>query len=310
MNSPSQPAHFLVPYGGERPPAPAWFEEALGNQPERTFFPASGANIELLTWGRIGAPGLLFLHGNGAHADWWSHIAPFFAHEWRCAALSYSGMGRSDRRAGNYTVPLLASEVVDAVTAAGLDNGPSPPILVAHSFGGAIGMAAACGDQPFSGLVMIDTPVNMDRERLREIRAGAPKARDNPPAFDSLAEGLARFRLSPPQDCVNDFIGDYIARRALVERDGKWYWHFDPRRITANPDDESDYVRRVRCPMAYIYGEYSALVTPEAIARSIEAFPPETPIVCIPEAAHHVLIDQPLALISSLRTLLACWPAK
>ena len=184
-------------------------------------------------------------------------------------------------------------------------------MLVAHSFGGAVAMAAACTDQPFTGLVMIDTPVNLDRERLREIRAGAPKPRDQPPAFASLAEGLARFRLSPPQDCVNDFIGDYIARRSLVERDGKWYWHFDPRRITAEGDGQEDIVSRVRCPMAYFYGEYSALITPEAIARSQEAFPAGTPIVCIPEAAHHVLIDQPLALISSLNVeeQRATWPA-
>lgn len=309
MILPPKPENFLAPYQGERPPAPAWFDEALAQLPERTYFASSGVNIELLTWGRVGAPGLLFLHGNGAHADWWSHIAPYLAGEWRCAALSYSGMGRSDRRDGDYTVALLASEVIDAVAAAGLDRGPAPPILVGHSFGGAIGMAAACSEQPFGGLVMIDTPVNIDRERLKEMRAKAPRARSEPAVFNSLTEGLARFRLSPPQDCVNDFIGDHIARRSLVERDGKWYWHFDPRRVTATDDGHRDIASRVRCPIAYFYGEYSALVTPGELARNLLVFPHGTPVACIPGAAHHVLIDQPLALVSSLRTLLACWPS-
>ena len=49
--------------------------------PERSFVEVDGAGIELLTWGDQGKPGILFLHGNGAHADWWSFIAPFFARD-------------------------------------------------------------------------------------------------------------------------------------------------------------------------------------------------------------------------------------
>ena len=41
---------------------------------------------------------LVFLHGNGAHADWWSFIAPFFAKDWRVAAISWAGMGGSGWR--------------------------------------------------------------------------------------------------------------------------------------------------------------------------------------------------------------------
>jgi hypothetical protein len=32
-----------------------------------------------------------------------------------------------------------------------------------------------------------------------------------------------------------------------------------------------------------------------------------SPMVTIPEAHHHLLLDQPLSLVSSLRTLLADW---
>ena len=75
----------LAPFGGQVPPAPAWFEAAVAQTPERSALAVEGADIELLTWGRVGKPGLLFLHGNGAHADWWSFIAPFFATA--CTAL-------------------------------------------------------------------------------------------------------------------------------------------------------------------------------------------------------------------------------
>lgn len=83
----------LARFRGETPEAPRWFQQAIAQAPERRRIPVSGAGIELLTWGEIGKPGLLFLHGNGAHADWWSFIAPFFAADWRVAAISWSGMG-------------------------------------------------------------------------------------------------------------------------------------------------------------------------------------------------------------------------
>ena len=44
-------------------------------------FGEDDADIELLTWGEIGKPGLIFVHGNSAHSDWWSFIAPFLADE-------------------------------------------------------------------------------------------------------------------------------------------------------------------------------------------------------------------------------------
>src|SRR5580698_7795283 len=91
-DAPATP-HLLARFGGERPPAETWFHEALAIEPERSQFDLQGATIELLTWGRIGDPGLLFLHGGGAHADWWSFIAPFFHERFRCAAFSWSGMG-------------------------------------------------------------------------------------------------------------------------------------------------------------------------------------------------------------------------
>ena len=36
---------------------------------------------------------------------------------------------------------------------------------------------------------------------------------------------------------------------------------------------------------------------------------PGSPDIVIPEAEHHVMIDQPLAFVAALRALLAAWPA-
>lgn len=298
--------YILAHYQGARPPAPAWFDAALARAPERTAFASQGAQIELLCWGDTGKPGLLFLHGNGAHADWWSAIAPFFADDWRCAAMSFSGMGRSDRRANGYTIDTLAQEVRDAVDAAQFNPGV-PPVLIAHSMGGMVALLAAADHPGLRGLIVIDSPLGMAQKRFEAMRETAPKVHAARRPFASLAEGLARFRLSPPQPCSNDYMVDHIARTALVEEDGEWFWHFDPRRISVPDRGIQPPIDRVACPIAYIYGDRSALLNDETLATTRAVLPPDTPMIAIPDAAHHVPLDQPLALVAALRALLAGW---
>ncbi|WP_373096302.1 alpha/beta fold hydrolase [Zhongshania sp.] len=306
--TPPSKQHFLAPYHGQKPAAPAWYKQAVACVPERTFFSSMGANIELLTWGKVGAPGLLFLHGHGAHADWWTHIAPFFADQWRCAALSYSGMGRSEWRADGYQIDDFVQEAQDTVNAAQLNTGPTPPIIIGHSFGGAVGIRLAAKSSSFGGLIAIDTPINVGADLLEKFKTEAPKTYSEHLRFDSLKSGLSRFRLSPAQPCDNHFIADYIARCALEEHNDGWSWRFDPRRVEPDNKPDHEIFPQIRCPIAYIYGDRSSLVTSQSLQNSLKVFPKATPLVAIPDAAHHVLIDQPLALVSSLRALLACWP--
>ena len=63
-----------------------------------------GARVHYLRWGDKARPGLLLVHGNAAHAYWWSFIAPFLARDYNVAAIDLSGMGDSDWRAGGYTM--------------------------------------------------------------------------------------------------------------------------------------------------------------------------------------------------------------
>jgi pimeloyl-ACP methyl ester carboxylesterase len=299
--------YLLAHHKGARPSAPQWFHDALANEPKRSYFPSQGAQIELLTWGDVGKPGLLFLAGNGAHADWWSAIVPFFAADFRCAATSWSGMGRSGRREEGYLVTTFAQEARDAIAAAALDKGP-PPIIIGHSMGGLVAAHAFAGHDSIGGLILVDSPMGMAPERRETLRSRAPKSHSAHRPFATLEEGLARFRLAPPQDCANDYMVDHIARTGLIEEDGAWVWHFDPRRLS-QPDESEDLpVDRITRPMAYVYGERSSLLTAEMLTATSAMLPKHTPIVEIPDAAHHLLFDQPLALVAVLRTLLACWP--
>jgi pimeloyl-ACP methyl ester carboxylesterase len=298
------PLSLLGPFHGERPPAPAWFEAAIAAAPERSRIPVEGAEIELLTWGEVGKPGLLFLHGNGAHADWWSFIAPFFAKDWRCAAISWSGMGGSDWRPA-YSAQLFAAEVFAAVEAAQLEVGGVKPILVGHSFGGF--PTLYCGVEHadrLRGIVMVDSSIQPPEKRWR----GPPSRPDANRVYPTLEAALSRFRLAPPQGCENLYIADHIARGSLKAVEGGWTWKFDPaiwQRFSM--PDLGLLLPRIACPAAMMWGERSGLMPAETVDYMVGEMPDSVLRVIVPDADHHVMVDQPLAFVAGLRGLLAGW---
>ncbi len=302
----------LAPFAGAVPPAPAWFTAAVAVEPEVSSVTVDGAAIELLTWGERGKPGLLLLHGNGAHARWWSFVAPFFAADYRVAALSWSGMGGSDHRP-EYTIDTFVAEIAAAVAAAGLDLA-GPPLVVAHSFGGVPMMAAVnAGTPAFAAAVIVDTPFR----KPGEPGVRPPNATLRPHrVYPDLTSALARFRFAPVQGCANPFIADWIARASLVEvaagpdRPGGFTWRFDPylwSRFRA--DDTQSLLADPPCPVALIWGEKSLLMPPERVAAMRALLPPGSPAIPIPDAEHHVMVDQPLAFVTALRGLFSAWPS-
>ncbi|KQZ33183.1 alpha/beta fold hydrolase [Caulobacter sp. Root1472] len=298
------PLSLLGPFQGQKPPAPAWFEAAIAAAPERSRIPVEGAEIELLAWGEVGQPGLLFLHGNGAHADWWSFIAPFFAKDWRCAAISWSGMGGSDWRPA-YSAQLFAAEVFAAVEAAQLDAGGVKSILVGHSFGSfpTLYCSVEHADR-LRGVVMVDSSIQPPEKRWR----GPPSRPDANRVYPTLEAALSRFRLAPPQGCENLYIADHIARGSLKAVEGGWTWKFDPaiwQRFSM--PDLGLLLPRIACPAAMMWGERSGLMPAETVDYMVGEMPDSVLRVIVPDADHHVMVDQPLAFVAGLRGLLAGW---
>lgn len=299
------PASLLAPFGGEPPPAPAWFDATIAQAPERSTIAVEGANIELLTWGEVGKPGLLFLHGNGAHADWWSFIAPFFAKDWRVAAISWSGMGGSDWRSA-YSAELFAAEIFAAVEAAGLEAGGVKPIVVGHSFGGFPTLyCAAHHPERLRGAIMVDSSIQPPEKRWK---GPPPRSGQGLPSYSTLDEALTRFRLAPPQPCENLYIADFIARRSLKEVEDGWTWKFDPDLwYNFRMPDLGALLPRIACPAALMWGERSNLMHAETLDYMVAQMPKDVLLLPVPDADHHVMIDQPLAFVAGLRGLLAAW---
>ncbi|NWH08810.1 MAG: alpha/beta hydrolase [Alphaproteobacteria bacterium] len=294
----------LAAYGGAKVPGPLWFTEAIGVPFETAQVMVEGCPIHYLRWGERSQPGLLLVHGNGAHAHWWSFIAPFLARDYNVAALDLSGMGESGHRE-HYTMALFAQEQLAVCADAGMFEGGEPPIIVGHSFGGFVTiLAGALYGERLAGTVIVDAPVNPPGQPH-----GPPNRELRPHrVYPTLADALSRFRLAPEQPCENDFLIDHVARQSLKEVEGGWTWKFDPKIWRGfSIGDGSERLRSTKCRIAIFRGEQSSLLPPDVGAYMYALLGRSAPVVEIPQAQHHVLLDQPLAFIAALRALLADW---
>lgn len=305
---------MLASLQGRQPERPAWFDWAMSQAPEVVAVPCAGVQLDARVWGEPHKPGLLFLHGFIAHADWWSFIAPFFARHYRVVAFSWSGMGMSGWRK-QYSMDGYADEIDAVAQATGLFEHACKPIVAAHSFASfpSLRYAATRGDK-LRGVISMDTPLLTPEERTARGRpARRPGSARPNRVYATIDDALARFRFTPVQPCENLYIADHIARKALravAEPTGAGYtWSFDPALWDglerSNPVAD---MQDAKCPLAFIRGADSALMDQEVRQRMRERVSPDTPTIDIPGARHHLMVDQPLALVAALRGLLSCWP--
>lgn len=295
---------------GESAP-PAWFAAALADLPQRSVVEVEGAGIEVLVWGERGLPGLLLLHGFTAHADWWSFIAPLLRSGRRVVAFSPSGMGRSGWRDA-YSMQQQAREALAVAQASGLFDAAHPPILIGHSYGSFVAriVAQASGSR-LGGIVLVDGALAA-RENDDEYD-GVPRRGHRHRVYPTLEQALARFRFVPQQTCTNGYIVEHIARSSLAQvcderGQAGWSWCFDPDlRAKTRALPTPDLLAPPGCRTALMFGDRSLLMTRERLALLRSATPAQSPWIVIPDAGHHIMVDQPLALVAALRALIAAW---
>ena len=263
-----------------------------------------GARVHYLTWGRVGAPGLVFVHGGGAHAHWWTHVAAQFAHRYRVGAIDLTGHGDSDHRE-RYSMAGWADEVMavcDGIGCAG------SPVIVGHSMGGFVSIVtAALHGHRLAGVIVCDSPVNKPDPEVDAARAG--QAFGKPRVYPDRATALARFRPVPEQRNYEPYVLANVAEHSLTPVDGGWAWKFDRDvfgavehpRTAARP-----HLSQVRTRLALLASQYG-LVTPEVGRYMYDQLGRVAPVIELPQAGHHAMLDVPLVLLTAIRTLLSDW---
>ena len=199
----------------------------------------------------------------------------------------------------------LLGPVYGPVQAAGLDD---DTVIAGHSMGGAISLRAAVahGDR-FSHLIMLDSPLRPESDAQEE----SGKARSpfqNKRFYPDFETAVSRFRLLPEQPAVNPWLVEYIANHSLHETAEGWCWKFDDNAFKTRMFGRGgDLVEELKIPLAVVYGEQSKFFDVETLTYMRQLLPADVPFIAVPEAHHHLFLDQPLAFVTAMRSLLNTW---
>lgn len=278
-------------------PAPTWFTEAIrdSGQPDTTI--VDGRRISYRRWGDPGNHTAVLIHGGAAHAHWWDHVAPQLAADREVIAFDLSGHGDSEHQ-DHYSLERWASE---ALAVSSLASSPRP-VLIGHSLGGMVALEAATrAGAALDGVVIIDSPVI---NATPEDNAAAARLAFGPARlYPSREEILARFRPVPPQPTLH-YVESYIAGTSVRQVPGGWTWKFDPEVFDRAP--RLPHLAPLRCRSAFVRGEHG-MVPASMAAQIYEGLGKSTQMITIPQSGHHIMLDQPLALVASLRAILTEW---
>jgi pimeloyl-ACP methyl ester carboxylesterase len=249
-------------------------------------------------------------------------LAPFFTAEFDCVAISNSGNGESEWRPA-YSFDIWAEEIIAVAKDAGMTNESTQrckPIIVAHSMGVLVALAA---EEKFAhligGLILLD-----QLPRPANFFVGAPKhpapkflehkirTREDPGPRSAL-------KLAPPQREMNRFLIDFVADHSIRTLEGnRWVWSFDPQKEPKMQESLAkmktlddllsvDMIRRLHVKTAFIVGDRSAVLPKEVVEYNRFHLGDEFPIIELRDCAHHLMFDQPLALVAAIESILGEW---
>jgi 3-oxoadipate enol-lactonase len=239
---------------------------------------------------------LLLIMGLGYPSIAWYRTRPVLAKEFRTIAFDNRGVGRSEMPPGPYPIPLMASDAVAVLDAAGVES--------AHVFGISMGGMIA---QEFT----LQNPNRVRSLILGCTAAGGPTAvRSDPEATQMLMARGSMTREEAAQAAV-PFIYDPGTPQSRIDEDIEkrrpWFPHPDAYNAQLQGIlawEAYSRLGNISVPTLVIHGESDRLVPPgngKLIAGKI----PGAKLVLIPHASHIFSTDQPEAAHRAILEFLA-----
>jgi pimeloyl-ACP methyl ester carboxylesterase len=256
--------------------------------------------------GDLRDPPVIFLHGGGQTRHSWGATARRVAERgWQTLLLDARGHGDSGwSDVGDYRLESFAHDL--QLVIGQLDR---QPFLVGASLGGLTSILVAGELAPGAarGVVLVDIVPDMEETGARRIGAFMVEhAETGFSSIDEAAEAVAAY--NPHRAKPTDAGG---LRKNLRERDGRFYWHWDPRFMIGNagsgPSEILDVDRLhtatermvADVPVMLVRGRVSDLVTAEKAAEFCARFP-AVEYVDVSDAGHMVAGDRNDAFTASV----------
>lgn len=239
---------------------------------------SSGLTIVADHWGEPTDHPIILLHGGGQTRHSWGGTAATLVGLGHSAiTVDLRGHGESDWHPdGNYQATDFAGDIADIALQLDVE-----PVLVGASLGGMTGMVLEGIRHPgtLKALVLVDIIPRMEivgADRVRSFMKA--NAHTGFATLEEVADAIAEY--NPHRPRPTDLSG--LAKN-LRERDGRYYWHWDPKLTLMWGDgaeweagDEefmSNAVRAIEAPLLLIRGRMSDLVTEEGAAEFLEEVP-------------------------------------
>ncbi|MGY4100462.1 alpha/beta fold hydrolase [Nocardia sp. R16R-3T] len=244
--------------------------------------------IELVAdqFGPADGPLVLFLHGGGQTRHSWKQTgAKLAAAGMRVVTLDARGHGDSAWSPNaDYRRATMVADLV-----AVLEQLAAPAVVVGASMGGITGLLTTAdpGGVAITALVLVDIVTRPEPAGIARVIDFLGKHRDGFDNLEQAADAVAEYMPHRPRPKNTDGL-----RRNLRERDGRWYWHWDPGMLGDRVEDPSEMVqemeaaaRALTMPVLLVRGTQSDVVSAEGAAE-FQALVPQAQLVEIGGAAH------------------------
>ncbi len=257
---------------------------------------SNGLTLVADHWGERRTDAVIFLHGGGQTRHSWGGTARMLADRGRYAiTLDMRGHGDSDwTDEGSYQLSAFAEDAAELIGDLELR-----PVLVGASLGGMTGVLLEGESHPgtLAALVLVDIVPRMNpagADRVKEFMMA--NAHSGFATLEDVAAAVSAYNphRPPPKDLEG-------LKKNLRERDGRWYWHWDPKfielgmseptREVRDPELMSDAMGAVDVPVLLVRGRMSDLVTEQG-ARDFQAEHPNAEYVDVSGAGHMVAGDK------------------
>lgn len=250
---------------------------------------ADGIRIAGDSWGDPKGPLVLMLHGVGQTRHAWGGTGTVLgAAGYHVIALDARGHGDSDWAPdGDYSRDAMIRDLQSVLDA----NGNRQAALIGASMGGVTSLVAA-GENHVDAraLILVDIATRIETAGVDRVNAFMAQ---NPDGFESLedvAEAVNRYR--PRKNRPRNLNG--LAKNVRQGRNGRYYWHWDPKLSARQRDSTERRAAAARClsiPTLLVRGGHSDVLSEEG-AQAFRELCRHSEYVNVAEAGHMVAGDR------------------